>query len=67
MGVIHLKKDGKIYEVDDSMTVEELKALLKLPPRDILINSRGRRIRGVLRGKVKDGESIRNLPGYGAW
>lgn len=67
MGVIHVRKDGMTYQLDEDMTVEDARRVLGLPPNSVLINARGERITGRLRGQVRDGESIAAFPDFRYW
>jgi len=67
MGIIHLKKDGKTYQLDDQMSVEEAKKAMDLPPNEVLINSQGKVIKGKLGDQVKDGEAMASYPDFRYW
>lgn len=62
MGVLHVKINGKTYKLDDQVKVEELKEILGFPFDFIVLNSKGEKIEGKLKGKVKDGETLLLIP-----
>jgi len=62
MGVLNVNVNGKTYELDDEMRIEELKEILGFPFDFIVFNSKGERIKGKFKGKVKDGETLFLIP-----
>lgn len=67
MGRITIKKDGQNFELDDQMNVNEAKETIGLPANDVLVNSRGKVIRGRLEDQVSDGENLTSYPDFQYW
>ena len=67
LGRITVKKDGQTFELDDNMTSKEAKQALGIQPGDVLVDSRGKQIRGNIKGQVSDGENMASYPQMKAW
>jgi hypothetical protein len=69
LGSIHLKKDGKVFEVDDQISGRELKQYLNLPPDSILVNARNETILDDERigNKLSEGEPVGHIPNWKYW
>ena len=69
MGSIHLRKDGKTYQIEESATGAQVKKILNLPPDSVLVNARNQMIldNEKIGDKVRDGESIAARPKFKYW
>lgn len=69
MGSIHLRKDGKTYQIEESATGAQVKRLLNLPPDSMLVNARNERIgdHEAIGDKVRNEESIAAKPRFQYW
>lgn len=69
MGSIHLKKDGKMYTMNEEATGAQVKRLMSLPPDSVLVNERNEQIGDyeAIGDKTKDGESLAAYPSFQYW
>ena len=69
MGSIHIRRNGKVYKVDENATGKEVKKMLKLPPDSILRNVRNQVIgdNEPIKKKVKDNEPVASEPKFRYW
>jgi len=69
MGSIHVRKDGKLYTLNEEATGSEVKQLLNLPPDSVLVNARNEQISDyeAIGNKVKDGEDVAAYPSFRYW
>ncbi len=69
MGSLHIKKNGKVYEIDENATAAEAKKIMNLPPDSVLVNARNESIHDYERigDKVRDGESVAEYPKFIYW
>lgn len=69
MGSIHIKKDGKVYTMNEEATGAQVKQLLDLPSDSVLVNERNQQINDyeAIGDKVRDDESIAAYPSFQYW
>jgi hypothetical protein len=69
LGSIHLRKDGRVFEIDENATGAEAKKIMNLPPDSVLVNARNEPIADneKISDKVKDGENVVSVPKFIYW